>query len=152
MCDAQQDSPLNPPLLHSVFLNQLARDQCVIKSKYIYVSVVYIFRLSIIESGPVSTSFPSRMLDIDSADDGFEGVDEETKQLLSNVIEKQKSALPNISQSPDEIARFIMDVLHEDNPHLRYQTSKTLATAVADKLHDSTGDKPADIMYQRFFS
>lgn len=108
-------------------------------------------RLSIIESGPVSTSFASNMLDINLGNDVFEGVDEETKQLLGNVIEKQKSALPNISQSPNEIAQFILDVLLEEKPHLRYQTSKTLATAVTDKLTDSTGDRPADIMYQRFF-
>jgi len=107
-------------------------------------------RLSIIESGPVATSFPSNMLDIDPSRN--EGVDEETRQLLGNVIEKQRSALPNISQSPDEIAQFILDVLLEENPHVRYQTCKTLATAVTDKLNDPTGDRPADIMYQRIFS
>lgn len=106
-------------------------------------------RCSLIEPGPVSTSFTTNLVESNKSDDP--PLDEETKQLLDNCSKKMQASFSTLVQTPDEVAEVILEALNHEKPHLRYQTNKNYATFTAAKLADPTGDKPSELLYQRFF-
>ncbi|XP_027054083.1 retinol dehydrogenase 8-like [Pocillopora damicornis] len=108
-------------------------------------------RCSVIEPGPVSTSFVANA-QMTESDTHPEEVDDETKQLLNNCIKKMRGAFSTMVQTPDEIAQVILAALDAERPHFRYQTNKNYASSAANKLVDITGDKSMETMHQRFFS
>lgn len=112
----------------------------------------YFKRCSLIEPGPVATSFVANAAK--ASDPNVENlpVDEETKQLLDNCTKKLRTGFTTVVQSGDEVAQVILEAVVADKPHLRYQTNKNYASATAAKLADPTGDKPMELMHQRFFS
>ena len=79
-------------------------------------------------------------------------IDDETKQLLENLTKKISTAFTTVVQTPDEVAQVIQEAILAEQPHLRYQTNKNYAAATAAKLTDPTGDKPIELMHQRYFS
>ena len=113
-------------------------------------SSFYFKRCSLIEPGPVSTSFVANQAADKTADN--QPVDDETKQLLENVVKKLRTAFTTVVQSPDEVAQVILEAVVAEKPHLRYQTNKNYAAATSAKLTDPTGDKFVELMHQRFFS
>lgn len=112
---------------------------------------LYTDRCSVIEPGPVSTSFVANA-QMTESDTHPEEVDDETKQLLNNCIKKMRGAFSTMVQTPDEIAQVILTALDAERPHFRYQTNKNYASSAANKLVDITGDKSMEMMHQRFFS
>ena len=124
--------------------------KCHIECKLIF--LFYLKRCSLIEPGPVATSFVANAREAtDPAEVDNPSVDEETKQLLENCYKKMLTSFTTVVQSGDEVAQVILEALIADKPHLRYQTNKNYASATAAKLADPTGDKPMDLSYQRFF-
>ena len=117
-----------------------------------FLFIFYFKRCSLIEPGPVATSFVANAKK--ASDPKVENlpVDEETKQLLDNFFKKMRTGLTTVVQSGDEVAQVILEAVVADKPHLRYQTNKNYASATAAKLADPTGDKPMELMHQRFFS
>ena len=107
-------------------------------------------RCSLIEPGPVSTSFVANLSHTAASDDSH--LDEETKQLWDNYSKKMRAAFTTMVQTPDEVSQVIMEALLADKPHLRYQTNKNYAGATSSKLADTTGDASVELMYQRFFN
>lgn len=112
--------------------------------------LLYSYRCSLIEPGPVSTSFVANVSQTAGADDT--PLDDETKQLLDNCVKKMRTAFTTVVQGPEEVAQVIMEALLADTPHLRYQTNKNYAAATSSKLVDTTGDSSVELMYQRFFN
>ena len=112
---------------------------------------VPIKRCSLIEPGPVSTSFGANLLSIGKESDS-PPIDDETKQLLENLTKKLHTAFTTVVQTPDEVAQVIQEAILTEQPHLRYQTNKNYAAATAAKLTDPTGDKPIELVHQRYFS
>lgn len=106
-------------------------------------------RCSLIEPGPVSTSFTANVSQTAGDDTPL---DEETKQLLDNCVKKMRTAFTTVVQGPEEVGQVIMEALLADKPHLRYQTNKHYAAATSSKLADPTGDSSLELMYQRFFN
>ncbi|XP_074634087.1 retinol dehydrogenase 8-like [Acropora palmata] len=106
-------------------------------------------KCSLIEPGPVATSFMSNLAEGDKPD--RPPLDEETKQLFENCGKKMQAAFSTVVQTPEEIADEILRAVNEEKPHLRYQTNKNYATMTAAKLTDPTGDKPVELVYQNFF-
>lgn len=107
-------------------------------------------RCSLIEPGPVSTSFVANLSNTATVDDSL--VDEETKQLFDNYTKKMRAAFTTVVQTPDEVGQVIVEALLADKPHLRYQTNKNYAAATSSKLADTTGDTSVELAYQRFFN
>lgn len=107
-------------------------------------------RCSLIEPGPVSTSFVANLSNTATVDDSL--VDEETKQLFDNYAKKMRAAFTTVVQTPDEVGQVIVEALLADKPHLRYQTNKNYAAATSSKLADTTGDTSVELAYQRFFN
>jgi len=107
-------------------------------------------RCSLIEPGPVATSFVANQAAVPKVDNPQ--VDEETKQLLENCTKKMRTAFTTVVQSADEVAQVILEAVVADKPHLRYQTNKNYAAATTAKLTDPTGDKPLELIHQRFFN
>ena len=99
---------------------------------------LYTDRCSVIEPGPVSTSFVANA-QMTESDTHPEEVDDETKQLLNNCIKKMRGAFSTMVQTPDEIAQVILAALDAERPHFRYQTNKNYASSAANKLVDITG-------------
>lgn len=112
--------------------------------------VLSLNRCSLIEPGPVSTSFVANLSHTAASDDSL--LDEETKQLYDNYSKKMRAAFTTVVQTPDEVSQVIMEALLAEKPHLRYQTNKNYAAATSSKLADSTGDASVELMYQRFFN
>lgn len=109
------------------------------------------YRCSLIEPGPVTTSFTQNAkflregIDISSAD-------EKTQQLLKAALKEMYSNVQTQSQTPEEVASIIKSVILSANPHLRYQTnSKYGPGEIQAKLSDLTGDKAIQLMERRFF-
>lgn len=109
-------------------------------------------RCSVIEPGPVSTSFFANTKMISESDALLDEVDDETKHLLDNCVKKMRGSFSTMVQTPDEIAQVILEALDAERPHFRYQTNKNYVSAAATKLVDITGDKSMEMMHQRFFS
>lgn len=61
-------------------------------------------------------------------------MEDSTKQREENP----KSLEP--SQSPTEVAEFLLQVIEDPSPKLRYQTSKAAKEMVSIKLKDLTGE------------
>ena len=109
------------------------------------------YRCSLIEPGPVTTSFTQNAkflregIDISSAD-------EKTQQLLKAALKEMYNNVQTQSQTPEEVASIIKSVILSANPHLRYQTnSKYGPGEIQAKLSDLTGDKAVQLMERRFF-
>ena len=116
-----------------------------------YCHFIQIKRCSLIEPGPVATSFGANLRRVDKEADS-PPIDDETKQLLENLTKKISTAFTTVVQTPDEVAQVIQEAILAEQPHLRYQTNKNYAAATAAKLTDPTGDKPIELMHQRYFS
>lgn len=108
-------------------------------------------RCSLIEPGPVTTSFTQNAkflregIDISSAD-------EKTQQLLKAALKEMYNNVQTQSQTPEQVASIIKSVILSANPHLRYQTnSKYGPGEIQAKLSDLTGDKAVQLMERRFF-
>ena len=109
------------------------------------------YRCSLIEPGPVTTSFTENAkflregIDISSAD-------EKTQQLLKAALKEMYNNVQTQSQTSEEVASIIKSVILSANPHLRYQTnSKYGPGEIQAKLSDLTGDKAILLMERRFF-
>ena len=116
-----------------------------------YCHFIQIKRCSLIEPGPVATSFGANLRRVDKETDS-PPIDDETKQLLENLTKKISTAFTTVVQTPDEVAQVIQEAILAEQPHLRYQTNKNYAAATTAKLTDPTGDKPIELMHQRYFS
>ena len=116
-----------------------------------YGHFIQIKRCSLIEPGPVATSFVANLRRVDKEADS-PPIDDETKQLLENLTKKISTAFTTVVQTPDEVAQVIQEAILAEQPHLRYQTNKNYAAATVAKLTDPTGDRPIELMHQRYFS
>lgn len=138
----------NKPIRSDIFLRDIFAKETILFVFVVFVFVSF-FRCSLIEPGPVATSFMSNLAEGDKPD--RPPLDEETKQLFENCGKKMQAAFSTVVQSPEEIADEILRAVNEEKPHLRYQTNKNYATLTAAKLTDPTGDKPVELVYQNFF-
>ena len=86
---------------------------------------LYTDRCSVIEPGPVSTSFVANA-QMTESDTHPEEVDDETKQLLNNCIKKMRGAFSTMVQTPDEIAQVILAALDAERPHLGIKLTRIM--------------------------
>ena len=108
-------------------------------------------RCSLIEPGPVTTSFAANAKLIREGID-TSGADEKTQALLKEALKEMYRTVTEHSQVAEEVASIIKNVLLSSAPHLRYQTNSQYGPReVQAKFSDPTGDKAIDLIERRFY-
>lgn len=108
-------------------------------------------RISLVEPGPVVTSFISNLKGMVSQVD-LSTADKKSIQLMQSVIATMTELTANEGQKSEEIAETIKEILLSAKPHIRYLTNKTYGVDEANsKLCDLTGDKLVEVLEKRFF-
>ena len=108
------------------------------------------FSVSLIEPGPVATEFGGSV--VSKGIDGLENGDEETKGLINKVIQAFHKSRSENGQTGDDVAKYILQAIEDEKPHLHYITSKTFEEGMKRKYVDITGDSVIQSSTQRFFS
>ena len=103
-----------------------------------------------IEPGPVATEFRGSV--VSKGIDGLENGDEETKGLINKVIQAFHKGRSENGQTGDDVAKYILQAIEDEKPHLHYITSKTFEEGMKRKYVDITGDSVIQSSTQRFFS
>ena len=94
--------------------------------------------VSIVEPGPVNTEFVASVSrDVAGR---HEPVSEPYRAMMAAYREATTAAFARAGQSPDEVARVIVEVARAETPHFRYVTSELVRSVVATKYVDPTGD------------
>ena len=79
-------------------------------------------------------------------------VDEKTQALLKEALKEMYRTVTSHSQTADEVAIIVKNVILSATPHLRYQTNTQYGPGeVQAKFSDATGDKAIDLMEKRFY-
>ncbi|KAJ7370079.1 hypothetical protein OS493_034288 [Desmophyllum pertusum] len=109
-------------------------------------------KISLVEPGPVVTSFISNLKGVASKVD-LSTADQKSVQLMQSVIARMTDLTANVGQQSEEIADTIKEILLSSKPHIRYLTNKYYGLDEANsKLSDLTGDKLVDVLEKRFFA
>ncbi len=96
--------------------------------------------IAVIEPGAVASAFianatPSIQSLSNSTDDPYQ-------ELWQKYLKRTQSAFdPSAVQSPADVAKVVVQVASEENPHFRYQTSSGSHAFVGQKLSDMDGSK-----------
>lgn len=98
----------------------------------------YNIAVSIVEPGLLSTHFSILMGTREIPNNPYQTTIDEIKTSLQDRIAHPELLSP--SQSPQEIAEFLLSVIQDPHPKLRYQTSEDAKKDVAKKLLDLTGE------------
>ncbi|XP_046861189.1 retinol dehydrogenase 8-like [Xenia sp. Carnegie-2017] len=109
----------------------------------------YNINISLIEPGPVVTEFLNA---VDSK--GFGGAqegDDITKSLIDKLGQMFK-AIAAVSQSGEDIAKYILQAMEDESPHFHYITNESYVEMAKKKFIDVTGDKIANSSFDDFFS
>ena len=108
-----------------------------------------LFSISLVEPGPVATEFLNA---VDSK--GFAGAqegDDITKSMLDKLGQMIKT-FAAVSQSGEDIAKYILQAMEDESPHLHYITNEFYLEMAKKKFIDVTGDKIANSSFDDFFS
>lgn len=108
-------------------------------------------RCSLVEPGPVTTSFNNNAKSLREGIDSSTA-DDKTQALLQEALKEMYRTVTEHSQTAEEVADIIKNVILSRAPHLRYQTNSQYAPGeVQAKFSDATGDKAIDLMEKRFY-
>lgn len=94
-------------------------------------------QLSLIEPGAINTSFVDSVQA--SRSESTQELSEEYGSMLKSYMDAAQQAFA-YGQTPDEVARVIVEAATTDTPHLRYTTSELIHGLVSRKYVDPTGD------------
>lgn len=109
-------------------------------------------RISLVEPGPVVTSFVSNLIDMASQVD-LSTADKKSVELMQSMQSRMTDLAANVGQKAEEIAKTIKEILTSEQPHIRYLTNKLFGVEeVNSKLSDLTGDKLVEVLEKRFFT
>lgn len=95
-------------------------------------------RVSILEPGLIRSHFSIALGSKELTDAPYQNIMDAIQTTLQERQENPEILKP--SQSIEEIATFIADVVEDPHPKLRYQTSPAAQEAVAWKLKDESGE------------
>ncbi|XP_065059710.1 retinol dehydrogenase 8-like isoform X2 [Rhopilema esculentum] len=105
-------------------------------------------RMTLVEPGPVLTKFFSNAQGENLAK--FEGIDEPTKEAMSEMNRNSAATFEKVGQKGEDIAKIIINSIVTDKPQLRYMTNDKFADLIKSKYTDLTGEKPLKAMSQWF--
>ena len=125
---------------------------CVVRAKRTIIPTLFIRRISLVEPGPVVTSFSTNLKGMASKVD-LSTADKKSKELMGAVIARMTDMASTMGQRSQEIADTILEILLCDKPHVRYLTNKRYGVDEANaKLSDLTGDKLVEVLEKLFIS
>ena len=101
-----------------------------------------------VEPGPVGTAFGSNISRADTST-----ADQKSLQLLQAFVSYMgKMTGSSVSQTSEEIAEVIKEILLSAKPHFRYVTNeKCFVAEINAKLVDLTGDKLQNVIDEQDF-
>lgn len=95
--------------------------------------------VSIVEPGLITTNFSIRMGSRQVEDNPYQKIIDAIKISLCEREAHPENLFP--SQTPQEIAEFLCQVIEDETPQLRYQTSEACREMVSMKLLDLSGQE-----------
>lgn len=95
--------------------------------------------VSLIEPGPVNSEFVSSTLNKSS--ELSSDLECDYRTMLDSYSQATKNAFSQFAQSPDDIAKIILDVAMDKSPCFRYQTSEVSRKMASLKFVDPTGNQ-----------
>lgn len=95
-------------------------------------------QVSLIEPGPVNTEFVSNVQS-HMGEQPLSAIPDYTP-LLESYLGATRQAFASLGQTPDDVAKVIVEAATTQTPHLRYVTSDMVRALVARKYVDPTGD------------
>lgn len=98
---------------------------------------IFLYRVSIIEPGPVLSGFNEKSMDNYSNLNANHNTDKLTNDMVDVFVEKSRSRFATMGQRPEEIAAYVLEAIESPRPQLRYQPNKLYSTAIGQKLTDS---------------
>lgn len=103
--------------------------------------------VSLVEPGPVNSEFISSTL-IKSPELRAD-LENDYKLMLDSYSQATKSAFSQLAQTPDEIAKIILEIAEVKSPHFRYQTSEISQKIASLKFADPTGNQVINLSGSR---
>ena len=95
--------------------------------------------ISLVEPGPVNSEFASSTLD--NSPELRVDLQKDYKSMLDSYCEGAKVAFSRFAQSPDEVAKIMVEIAKDASPSLRYQTSEISKKIASTKFADPTGNQ-----------
>lgn len=108
-------------------------ESLAVEVKPFYISV------SIVEPGYLTTNFSAKIGTKEIPNNPYQPTLDTIQSSLKDRLAYVKS-LPS-SQTPEEIAEFLFNIVQDPHPKLRYQTSEEATKDVSTKLLDLTGER-----------
>ncbi|XP_077987453.1 retinol dehydrogenase 8-like [Glandiceps talaboti] len=96
--------------------------------------------LSVIELGPVLTPIQKKEGAMVAAID-FSRTDEHTGKLAHAASNASNTFSDELAQTPEQVAQAIVNIIEEEKPNFRYQSSEAMAGMAKGVLVDPTGEE-----------
>lgn len=94
--------------------------------------------ISLVEPGPVNSEFVATALC--AAPDLKIEIKKDYQEMLNSYLSATKESFMEFGQSPDSIAKILLDIASAHQPHFRYQTSDLSKHISSLKFSDITGN------------
>ena len=95
--------------------------------------------MTTVEPGAVATKFPDNAK-VGEMETTAAGLDEATLNLMRKVQAFLGTALKDMGQQGDDIAKVILEAITSSNPHARYMTNPVYTEFLQQRFTDLTGD------------
>ncbi|XP_075071476.1 17-beta-hydroxysteroid dehydrogenase type 1 [Mixophyes fleayi] len=105
--------------------------------------------VSLIECGPVNTSF---MNNLQVSDSQLESVDSDTRSLYAQYLQHCQTIFQDVAQDTDEILQVFLEAIEAHVPSLRYFTTQFFMPLIKLKLSSASGSSYVQAMNKFVFS
>lgn len=128
---------INTPPFGSMYAASKAALESFSESLYVEIKP-YNISVSIVEPGLLTTHFSILMGTKEVPNNPYQTIVDSIRNSLIERLAHPENLSP--SQSPQEIAHFLLGIIQDPHPKLRYQTSEAARKDVSKKLLDLSGD------------
>jgi short-subunit dehydrogenase len=104
-------------------------------------------QVSLVEPGPVSSEFVSTTLD--TSPTLSDALEKDYAIMLASYAESTKNAFAQLAQTPNDIAKILLEIATAEKAHFRYQTSAQGKKAAELKFVDTTGNTTIELVGSR---
>lgn len=114
--------------------------------------ILFFTRISLVEPGPVGTSFVDNLVGMATKVD-LSTADQKSLQLMESFGSRIGELAGKFGQKPEEIAASIKGILLSTQPHIRYHTNENFGVEeLNSKLSDLTGDILVEVLEKRYLA
>ncbi|KAM4691881.1 alpha-N-acetylglucosaminidase [Rhinophrynus dorsalis] len=108
--------------------------------------------VSLIECGPVSTSFMNNLQGCDLSDSCLQNVDSDTRSLYAQYLQHCQTIFQDVAQDTEEILQVFLEAIEAPVPSLRYFTTQFFMPLIKLKLSCAGGSEYVRAMHKFVFS